>query len=89
MKLAEGFYTELKERGFDVIIDDRNERPGFKFKDSELIGIPLRVAIGEKSLANGVVELKRRDGELEKVAPGVAVARTVELAEAMQAELSA
>jgi prolyl-tRNA synthetase len=76
MKRAEQLYTELTRRGVDVILDDRNERPGFKFKDSELVGFPVRVGIGEKSLAKGEVEIKPRaaamilckvDEALEKV----------------------
>jgi len=51
---------ELLERGIEVLIDDREERPGVKFKDADLIGIPLRVTVGKKSLAQGSVELKSR-----------------------------
>ncbi len=60
MKLAEQIYDGLTERGVDVILDDRNERPGVKFKDSELVGFPIRIGIGEKSLAKGEVEVKPR-----------------------------
>ena len=51
----------------DVILDDRNDRPGVKFKDSELVGFPIRVGIGEKSLAKGEVEMKPRAGALMPV----------------------
>ena len=64
MKKAEHIYTELSSAGIDVILDDRNERPGFKFKDSELVGFPIRIGIGEKSLAKGEVEIKPRVGAL-------------------------
>ena len=47
MKRAESIYSELTQRGVDVILDDRNERPGVKFKDSELVGFPIRIGIGE------------------------------------------
>jgi len=67
MKLAEKFYTELTARGVDVILDDRDERPGVKFKDSELVGFPIRIGIGEKSLAKGEVEIKPRNGVLQAV----------------------
>jgi prolyl-tRNA synthetase len=67
MKLAERLYSELTERGVEVILDDRDERPGVKFKDSELIGFPIRLGIGEKSLAKGEVELKPRGGTLTLV----------------------
>jgi prolyl-tRNA synthetase len=60
MQLAEKIYAELTARGVDVILDDRDERPGVKFKDSELVGFPIRIGIGEKSLAKGEVELKSR-----------------------------
>ena len=65
MKVAERIYTELTEKGIDVILDDRADRPGVKFKDSELVGFPIRIGIGERSLAKGELEVKRRDGALE------------------------
>ncbi|MBW3563295.1 MAG: proline--tRNA ligase [Acidobacteria bacterium] len=62
-------YEDLREAGVDVILDDRDERPGVKFKDADLIGFPLRVTVGKKSLADGNVELSlRRDGERQNVA---------------------
>jgi prolyl-tRNA synthetase len=67
MKLAEKFYAELTAQGVDVILDDRDERPGVKFKDSELVGFPIRIGIGEKSLAKGEVEIKPRTGTLQSV----------------------
>jgi prolyl-tRNA synthetase len=67
MKLAEKIYAELTAKGVDVILDDRDERPGVKFKDSELVGFPIRLGIGEKSLAKGEVELKPRNGALQSV----------------------
>ena len=67
MKAAEQLYLELGSRGIDVILDDRDERPGIKFKDSELVGFPIRVGIGEKSLAEGMLEVKPRGGELAKI----------------------
>ena len=60
MKLATRIYDELQAKGVDVILDDRPARPGIKFKDSELVGFPLRIGIGERSLAKGNVELKPR-----------------------------
>ena len=67
MTLAEKLYTELTARGVDVILDDRDDRPGVKFKDSELVGFPIRIGIGEKSLAKGEVELKPRNGALQAI----------------------
>ena len=63
----------------DVILDDREERPGVKFKDSELIGFPIRIAIGEKSLAKGEVELKPRAGSLLAIKPDAVVTTILEL----------
>jgi prolyl-tRNA synthetase len=74
MKLAEQIYAELTAAGVDVILDDRDERPGVKFKDADLVGFPIRLAIGEKSLAKGEVELKRRGGALIPVKADQAVA---------------
>jgi prolyl-tRNA synthetase len=78
MKLAEKIYDELTGRGVEVILDDRDDRPGVKFKDSELIGFPLRIGIGEKSLAKGEVEFKPRGGQLQAVKAEEAVAKTME-----------
>jgi prolyl-tRNA synthetase len=60
---AERVYTELRGRGIETLLDDRDERPGVKFKDADLIGIPLRVTVGPKALARGNVELKMRRAE--------------------------
>jgi len=60
---AEKLYAELNAAGIDVLLDDRNERPGVKFADMELIGIPHRITIGDRSLANGKVEYKQRRPE--------------------------
>jgi prolyl-tRNA synthetase len=60
---ADRIYAELRHRGVDTLIDDRDERPGVKFKDADLIGIPLRVTVGPKALARGNVELKARRAE--------------------------
>jgi prolyl-tRNA synthetase len=67
MQLAEKFYTELTAQGVEVILDDRDERPGVKFKDADLVGFPIRIALGEKSLAKGEVEIKPRDGAVQPV----------------------
>ena len=64
MKAAEDIYADLMACGVEVILDDRDERAGVKFKDADLIGIPLRIVIGPKNLAQGLVELKiRKTGE--------------------------
>ena len=75
MDLAEEMYTVLEEKGFEVLLDDRDERAGVKFKDADLIGIPWRIVVGEKNLKEGLVEVKdRRTGTVEKVKAGEAVA---------------
>jgi prolyl-tRNA synthetase len=79
MKLAEKFYAKLTANGVDVILDDRDERPGVKFKDSELVGFPIRIGIGEKSLAKGEVEIKLRGGALQLVKAEAAIATMLEL----------
>ncbi|MEX1037914.1 MAG: proline--tRNA ligase [Acidimicrobiia bacterium] len=66
MKAAETIYTALQSSGVDVILDDRVDRPGVKFADSELVGIPFRVTVGPRGVENGTVELTRR-AELETV----------------------
>ena len=60
---AKEIYKELKDRGVDVILDDRDARAGFKFKDADLIGFPLRVVIGHRGLKEGLVELKWREDQ--------------------------
>ncbi|MDT9272588.1 MAG: His/Gly/Thr/Pro-type tRNA ligase C-terminal domain-containing protein [Limnospira sp. PMC 1234.20] len=58
--MGDSLAATLEAQGVDVLIDDRAERPGFKFKDADLLGFPFRVTVGERGLANGIVELKRR-----------------------------
>jgi len=79
MKLAEKYYAELTARGVDVILDDRDDRPGVKFKDADLVGFPIRLAIGEKSLAKGEVEVKPRGGALQSVKSDAAVETVMKL----------
>jgi prolyl-tRNA synthetase len=72
---ADSLYSELLGKGMDVLLDDRNERPGVMFADMELIGIPHRVTIGDKSLAEGKVEyVSRHDGSTELIGQGDIVA---------------
>ncbi|MBI5235275.1 MAG: proline--tRNA ligase [Deltaproteobacteria bacterium] len=68
LKAAFGIYDSLKEAGLDALIDDRDERAGVKFKDADLIGIPVRIIVGEKNLKDGLVELKlRKTGEVRLI----------------------
>jgi prolyl-tRNA synthetase len=63
---AEEIYFKLEKLGLEVLFDDRDERPGIKFKDNDLIGIPLRIVVGSKGLAEGKVELKnRKTGDMQ------------------------
>jgi prolyl-tRNA synthetase len=65
---ADKLDQEMRERGIEVLLDDRDERAGVKFKDADLVGIPLRVTIGAKGLEKGCIELRwRRDGQTEDV----------------------
>ncbi|HVX57143.1 MAG TPA: His/Gly/Thr/Pro-type tRNA ligase C-terminal domain-containing protein, partial [Candidatus Saccharimonadales bacterium] len=78
MELAEKCYRELQAAGVDVLMDDRDQRPGFKFKDADLIGIPLRLVIGGKGLKEGQVEVKwRTAAEPDKIPTGEAVQRVL------------
>lgn len=75
-KTGEELYRELGAAGIEVIIDDRPERAGVKFRDVELVGIPLRVTVGRRGLADGVVELTTRaTGGTERIAVGDVAAR--------------
>jgi len=82
---AEEIYGELVSAGFEVLFDDRNERGGVKFKDADLVGIPIQVVVGERGLAKGEVEVKiRRSGERLNVPPAELVSACRKIA----AELS-
>jgi prolyl-tRNA synthetase len=72
---AEVLYSSLLDAGLDALIDDRDVRPGVKYADAELTGIPFRISVGTRDLAEGVVEItKRANGEKERVPVGDAVA---------------
>jgi prolyl-tRNA synthetase len=60
VRVGEQIVADLEAVGMDVLYDDRDERPGVKFKDADLLGIPVRVNVGEKSLAKGMIEVKLR-----------------------------
>jgi len=66
-QLAESLYEQCVKAGFEVLLDDRSERAGVKFKDADLIGIPLRITVGAKA-PEGIVECKtRKDGQTVEV----------------------
>jgi prolyl-tRNA synthetase len=66
---AEQVASTLDESGLEVLLDDRDERPGEKFADADLIGCPLRVIVGRKSLEDGAIDVRRRDGSAEERVP--------------------
>ena len=81
-KIADDLEAKLEAAGIDVIVDDRVERPGVKFKDADLIGFPVRVVVGAKGLANGGVEVKRRDQDKSqmKIVPPAEAAEAIKAA---------
>jgi prolyl-tRNA synthetase len=86
---AEAIYADLTERGIDVLLDDRRENPGVKFNDADLIGIPVRLTVGDRGLKNGVVEFKlRRDSERGEVPLAEAADRAEAAVRALKDELT-
>ena len=82
---AEKIYQGLCDAGLDVLLDDRDARPGVKFKDADLIGIPVRVAVGERGIQQGIAEVKRRDAkELRKVPIEATVEATLQEVAALE-----
>jgi prolyl-tRNA synthetase len=80
---------QLEARGIEVLVDDRAERPGVKFKDADLVGIPLRVTVGAKALKNGAVEFKARSERDPKKAELLPLASAAEQIAASVARLIA
>jgi prolyl-tRNA synthetase len=84
---GEALYTELQAQGVEVLLDDRDERPGSKFADADLLGMPLRVTVGSKALQEGALELQeRRSCERTLIPRGEAAARIVAKVRAALAE---
>ncbi|MCK4957833.1 MAG: proline--tRNA ligase, partial [Planctomycetes bacterium] len=85
---GEKVYTELKGRGVDVLLDDRDMRPGVKFKDADILGIPVRVTIGKRSIAEGNVEVKlRAESESENVNVDAAAEKVGEIVSTLKGKL--
>ncbi|MCL1587608.1 MAG: proline--tRNA ligase [Actinomycetia bacterium] len=83
MATADSLYEHLEDRGVEVLLDDRAERPGVKFTDAELIGVPLRLTVGPRGVTNGIVELSdRRTGESSEIAIDEAVSAVADLVKA-------
>ena len=81
MTTATKIYEDLQKAGVEVVLDDRDERAGVKFKDADLIGFPYRITIG-KTITEGLVECKVREtGELTKIKPEEAVEKLIEIVE--------
>lgn len=77
MTMAENIYQDLLVSGMEVVLDDRNERPGVKFKDADLIGYPVRITIGPKTLEQGGVEIRLRHNGESTIKPAAEVASMV------------
>jgi prolyl-tRNA synthetase len=89
MQTADRLYGELCARGVEVLLDDRDERAGFKFKDADLVGIPLRIIVGRNSLAAGYVEFThRRDDVKHRLSPQAVVPHVLGLLEQELRQLS-
>jgi prolyl-tRNA synthetase len=87
---AESIYVQLQAAGADVLLDDRDERPGVKYRDAELVGIPCRVSVGRRDLAEGTVEItSRATGEKERVPVEQAVRYVQEFLSARRAAAGA
>ncbi len=79
MKVANELYEKLQNAGVEVVLDDRDERAGVKFKDADLIGFPYRITVG-KTINEGLVEFKTREtGEVEKITPDAAAKKIIEI----------
>jgi prolyl-tRNA synthetase len=90
VKTADKIYNELKSKGIEVLLDDRDERAGVKFKDADLIGIPVRITVGKKALSTGNVEIKlRTEPKPTPIPVDTAVAKTVELVNTLKSRLNA
>jgi prolyl-tRNA synthetase len=85
---AEKIYQQLRDKGIDVLLDDRDLRGGIKFKDADLLGIPIRVTVGSKSLKEGNIEIKLRSETEKNIAPiDTAVKKTIEIVEKLKEKL--
>jgi prolyl-tRNA synthetase len=77
MEFASGVYRDMKASGIEVLFDDRDERAGVKFKDADLIGVPLQVIVGKESVKKNTIELKVRKDNSKTVDTPEAVVRRV------------
>lgn len=85
--LCQTWHDELQAKGYDVLLDDRDERPGFKFKDADLLGMPVRVVLGKKGLEAGEAEVVVRKGkEVRKMNPAQVQTEVLAILEKMKSE---
>jgi len=77
MSASESIYVALTDVGVEVLWDERKERPGVKFKDAELMGLPVQIVVGDRTLERGMVEFGRRGGDREDVDPAQVVAQVM------------
>jgi prolyl-tRNA synthetase len=90
VKASEDIYKQLLDKGIEVLLDDRDERAGVKFKDADLIGIPVRITVGKKAIQNGNVEIKLRTDPKPTLVPvASAVQKTTELVNSLKQKLNA
>lgn len=89
MRMAEQLYSELEARGYEILLDDRDERAGVKFKDADLLGVPLRVTLGQRALQQGQVEVReRRTGDMWRVPKDHVIQAIEQATERLSAALS-
>ena len=85
IEIAEKLYTGLREAGVEVLLDDRNDSAGVKFKDADLVGMPLRITVGDRGLKSGVVEARvRKTGDVSELPIGDAAQGILALLETLQ-----
>jgi len=90
VQTAEKIYSELKDKGVEVLLDDRDERAGVKFKDADLIGIPVRITVGKKAIQQGNVEIKLRTEPKPRLIPvGDVAQKVIEIVKELKAKVSA
>lgn len=83
-RTAEAIYAECWQKGIEAVLDDRDERPGVKFKDADLLGIPLRVTVGNAFVKQGVIELRERRSRRESRVSRGEVAAAIAASEALR-----
>ena len=89
VETAEKIYQQLLDKGIEALLDDRDLRGGVKFKDADLLGIPIRITVGKKAIAEGNVEIKlRSEQQGQKVSIGKAAAKTVEMVNLLKDRLN-